>query len=114
MARAIEWIQRAAPAALLFAAHGAFAQWHGSAYGRIQGFEVTHINNFAFRVSLEGSPTLCIAGHRWAYLDGNGTNYKVFVATLLAAKAREASVTLYTVHDASGQNYCRIEHVSTD
>lgn len=109
----MQWLAYALPLAIACAAEGAFAQWQGHASGRIHTIEVTHISNYPFRVWLVGSPPLCNAGHQWAYLDGSGTNYKVFVATLLAAKARGASVSLYSLHDASGQNYCRIEHIST-
>lgn len=108
-------ILRALPLTIALVAQGAYGQWNGATSGRIRAVEVTHINNFPFRVMLEGEPVLCTAGHRWAYVDGNGSNYKVFVATpLLAAKARGVPVYLYTLHDASGQSYCRIEHVWTE
>ena len=89
------------------------AAWDGAVAGRISTIQVTAINNYPFRISLEGSPALCTAGHGWAYLDGNAANYKVFVSTLLTAKARGVPVTIYTVHDSSGMNYCRIEHIAT-
>lgn len=87
--------------------------WDGFATGRIETIEVTTaINNYAFRVWLVGAPTLCSGGHPWAYVDGNGNNYKTFVATLLSAQARGASVSLYTTNDASGVSYCRIDHMA--
>ena len=46
-------------------------------------------------------------------MDGANNNYKVLVSTLLMAKARGAAVTTYTLNDAGGNNYCRIEHIAT-
>ncbi len=90
----------------------ALAQWNGSTIGRIHTIEVTALTNYPVRVALQCRPALCTAGHTWAYVDGGNSNYKVMVAALLAANARASQVTLYTVHDASGMNYCRIEHLA--
>lgn len=85
--------------------------WDGTVRGVIATIEVSqNINNFPFRVWL-GGPALCTGGPAWAYLDGNGSNYKAFVAALLSAQARGTPVTLYTLID-SGSNFCRIEHIA--
>lgn len=91
---------------------GSSSAWDGYTSGRIQTIEVTQINNFPFRVQLEGGPVLCTGGHGWAYLDGNGTNYKVFATALLAARAQGIPVALYTTNDSSGVSYCRIDHLA--
>jgi hypothetical protein len=93
-------------------AHTASA-WDGQATGKIATIEATSLNNYAFRIWLENAPVRCSGGHRWAYVDGANNNYKVLVSTLLMAKARVAAVTTYTLNDASGNSYCRIEHIAT-
>lgn len=85
----------------------------GHTTGKIAVIEATSLNNYAFRIWLEDSPVMCSGGHRWAYVDGVNDNYKVLVSTLLMAKARGAAVTTYTLNDASGNSYCRIEHIAT-
>jgi len=87
--------------------------WDGQATGKIATIEATSLNNYAFRIWLENAPVMCSGGHRWAYVDGANTNYKVLVSTLLMAKARGAAVSTYTLNDASGNSYCRIEHIAT-
>jgi hypothetical protein len=90
------------------------AQWNGAVGGRINQIDaLADLYNFPFRVTLQGNPVMCQAGHTWAYLDGSALNYKIVASVLMMAKARNAQVTIYTKHDASGQNYCRIDYVTT-
>lgn len=98
--------------AIALQAHTASA-WDGQATGKIATIEATSLSNYAFRIWLQDAPVMCSGGHRWAYVDGANTNYKVLVSTLLMAKARGASVSTYTLNDASGNSYCRIEHIAT-
>ncbi len=98
--------------AITLQAHAASA-WDGQTTGKIATIEATSLNNYAFRIWLENAPVMCSGGHRWAYVDGANTNYKVLVSTLLMAKARGAAVSTYTLNDASGNSYCRIEHIAT-
>jgi len=88
--------------------------WDGAVVGRVANLHVTGLNNFAFRVSLQGNPVLCAAGHTWAYVSGTDANYKVYVATLLSAQARGAQVTVYTNHDGSGASYCQIGYLASE
>ncbi len=83
--------------------------YDGSVAGKIAGINVAAGNNFGFRVSLSGSPILCTGGPAWAYLNDPDSNYKVFVAALLAAKSAGSSVTLWT---ANVSGYCHIEYIS--
>jgi hypothetical protein len=98
--------------AIALQAHTASA-WDGQATGKIATIEATGLGNYAFRIWLGGAPVMCSGGHHWAYVDGTNSNYKVLVSTLLMARARGDSVTAFTLNDASGNNFCRIEHIAT-
>ena len=96
--------------AALAGSPGAWA-FDGDVTGTIFSVEVTHLGNYSFRISLNGSPALCGNSNRWAYLaDGDAVNYRTFVATLLAAKQARESVRVFSVRDSAG--YCRIEHIT--
>jgi hypothetical protein len=86
--------------------------WDGQATGKIATMEGTAITNYAFRIWLKDTPVMCSGGHRWAYVDGANSNYKVLVSMLMMANARGAAVTAYTLNDASGNSFCRIEHIA--
>ena len=62
-------VRRCLPAiAAALYAHTAIA-WDGQTTGKIAVIEATSLNNYAFRIWLEGSPVMCSGGHRWAYVD---------------------------------------------
>jgi hypothetical protein len=86
--------------------------WDGQVTGQIHGADVTDGPNYAFRIDLQGSPTLCGSSATWAYVDSNTPNYGAYVATILAAKATGDTVVVYTNRDA-GTGYCRIGYVRT-
>lgn len=88
---------------------GSAHAWDGAVAGQIATVDVTSGNNFAFRVTLKGSPTLCSGGSPWAYLNETDSNYKVYISALLAAKAAGNNVTLYTTNNGI---YCKIGYVS--
>lgn len=87
--------------------------WSGSAAGRIQAVEITAGSNFGFRVILAGPGVAqyCGSGNGWGYLNESDSNYKVYVSSLLAAKATMSTVTLWM--DNIG-GFCRIGHMRVD
>jgi hypothetical protein len=86
--------------------------WDGTTSGKINSIQVTSGNNYGFRVTLSGSPTLCGNNHKWAYVNESDSNYAVYVSSLLAAKAAQQTVTLYTYRkDSEIDGYCHIGHI---
>ena len=83
--------------------------WDGETGGQIQQIDVTEGPNYGFRVTLQGLPPLCSQGTYWAYINDTDSNYKVYVAVLLAAKASNSTVTLYTYNGGAG---CRIGYMT--
>jgi hypothetical protein len=83
--------------------------WGGTTTGKIVQIHVGNAGNLPFRVYLEGAPILCQGGIAEGYIDDADGNYKVFVATLLMAKATGSRVTLYA--DLGAFNRCRIGYV---
>ncbi|MBW8184268.1 hypothetical protein [Shewanella nanhaiensis] len=87
--------------------------WDGTVAGTINTIDVTHGQNYGFRITLKGGPKLCGNNHTWAYLNDSDSNYQVLVSTLLAAKMAGNSVRLYTNQEQnSGNNYCHIGYIS--
>ncbi len=87
----------------------AIAAWDGSTQGKIDTIEVTHESNYAFRVILEGGPTLCNSTRTFAYLNKSDSNYETYVSLLTAAKFAKTSVTIFANQTANG--YCKIGHI---
>jgi hypothetical protein len=84
--------------------------WDGVTTGRISSIAVTGAGNLPFRVYLDGSPLLCgPSGMAEGYLDDTDSNYKVYVAALMMAKAMGSTVTLHA--DVGSYNRCRIGYV---
>lgn len=92
---------------LCSAAAPSFA-WDGVTTGRVTTFEITHAANFAFRVYLDTGVAMCGGGPTWAYLNEADSNYKVYVANLMLAKAQAGQVTLFTTNV---NGYCNIGHM---
>lgn len=91
------------------------ANWHGSVTGKIKTVDVADGNNYGFRVTLNGSPKLCGNEHTWAYINEADSNYQTFVAVLLAAKAAQFDVRLFTTRKNNTANgYCRIGYISVN
>lgn len=83
--------------------------WDGVFAGKAQSVEVDAGTNYAFRVYLNPAPSaMCAGGPIWAFINETDSNYKVYVAALLAAKAQGSSVTVYS--NAVGA-FCRIGHL---
>lgn len=82
--------------------------WDGAVGGRVVSFEVTHGTNYAFRIYLEGGAAMCSGGATWAFVNESDSNYKVYVATLMLAKAQGSQVTVYSDREGA---YCRIGHL---
>jgi hypothetical protein len=82
--------------------------WDGQAIGTISTVEIAGATNFAFRITITGVSTMCAGGPNWAYLNEADSNYKVYVATLLAARAQGSTVYVYTNLE---NGYCRIGHL---
>jgi hypothetical protein len=87
--------------------------WDGYVTGKITTVDVAGGANYAFRVTLEGAPTLCNSNHTWAYINTSNSNYQTYVAVLLAAKMSGSTVTIYSNQEqSSGNGYCRIGYIS--
>ncbi|MEC4729047.1 hypothetical protein HWQ46_26395 [Shewanella sp. D64] len=87
--------------------------WDGYVTGKIVTVDVAGGANYAFRVTLEGSPKVCNNNHAWAYLNASNSNYQTYVAVLLAAKMSGSAVTIYSNQEqSSGNGYCRIGYIS--
>jgi hypothetical protein len=82
--------------------------WDGSVAGAIAGIDVAAGDNYGFRISLVGLPLLCTGGLSWAYLNDTDSNYKVYVATLLAAKTAGSRVFLWST---TVGGYCHIGYI---
>ncbi len=83
--------------------------WDATPSGKISTVEVTNGGNFGIRIWFEGTPTMCPAGARWAFLNETDSNYKVFVAAIMMAKAQGSTVTVYT-NNMNGA-FCHIGHI---
>jgi hypothetical protein len=83
--------------------------WDGVVSGTIQAVEVTGGNNFGFRVFVSGVTNMCGTGSNWAYLNETDSNYRTYVAAILAAKAQASPVSIYTT---LVNGYCQIGHVT--
>jgi hypothetical protein len=93
---------------MLIGARPAMA-WDGVVSGAVAAVEITGANNFGFRVFVSGVTNMCGTGSNWAYLNETDSNYKVYVAAILAAKAQGSSVTVFSTV-VSG--YCQIGYIS--
>ncbi|SNB46511.1 hypothetical protein [Geobacter sp. DSM 9736] len=83
--------------------------WDGAVSGRIGVVDVTSGHNYGFRIQLEGNPVIC-NGQYWAYLLDTDSNYKAYVAALLAAKISNLTVGVNVNTDGSG--YCHIGYIT--
>jgi hypothetical protein len=83
--------------------------WDGVVSGTVYAVEITGGNNYGFRVFVSGVTNMCGTGSNWAYLNESDSNYKTYVAAILAAKAQASPVALYTTV-VSG--YCQIGYIS--
>jgi hypothetical protein len=96
---------------LLFASAMALpaSAWDGSATGKISSIEVTAGTNYGFRIFLNGAQqALCTGGTSFAFLFESDSNYKVYVASLLLAKAQGSTVTIFSMNEGG---FCHIGHV---
>jgi hypothetical protein len=85
--------------------------WDGAATGRITALDVAAAGeNYGFRVTLVGAPTMCTGGAGWAAINTSATNYQATVSLLELAYSLGKNVTIYTTKDAN--NYCVIGYVS--
>lgn len=98
---------------LTFFTTQAFAAWDAVTTGTIAQIDVTSGNNYGFRISLKNSPQLCANEHRWAYLNENDSNYNVYVSVLMAAKAANQTVIVFTNRkDNSPTGFCHIGYIA--
>jgi hypothetical protein len=83
--------------------------WDGSASGKISRIDVTDASNYGMRVYLTGVSHMCTGGADWAYLNESDSNYKVYVAALMMAKAQGSTVII----DSNLQgSYCHIGYIA--
>jgi len=89
--------------------------WDGRTGGKIKSVSVTGGNNYGFRVSLEGSPTLCGNQNTWAYINESDSNYQAYVTVLMSAYLASKYITIFTnIETNSGQGYCHIGYISVE
>jgi hypothetical protein len=96
-------------AALMLSGMQPAMAWDGYVTGTVVALEITGGNNFAFRVHLAGATNICGNGMTWGYLNETDSNYKVYVAGILAAKAQGTAVSLYLTLE---NGYCHIGHIA--
>lgn len=83
--------------------------WDGEVVGVVSNLEITDANNQGFRVYLNSGMAMCTNGANWAYINEADSNYKVYVAALMAAKADKSPVRIYSTF-VSG--YCHIGYIA--
>ena len=89
--------------------------WDGSVAGKVSRIEVTSGNNYGFRVYLNGSPKLCGNDHYWAYINESDSNYQTLVSVLLAAKAGQFNVRIYSNRkEGLDDGYCHIGYIAIE
>lgn len=98
-------------AALLCVMNQMALAWDGMVTGKVILMEVTHGTNFGVRVTLDNGAPACTGGPSWAYLNEADSNYKVYVATFLTAKAMGTPVTIYSTKE---NNFCHIGHLASN
>jgi hypothetical protein len=100
-----------AGAALLLTATTPALAWDGAVTGKIAQLDVSAAGeNYGFRVTLVGAPTVCTGGVGWAAINTSATNYQATGSLLELAYSLGKVVTIYTTKDAN--NYCVIGYVS--
>ena len=77
--------------------------------GVINEVKVFGENNFAFRITFEGYPSMCSLNENWAYIEVGDTNYSTKVSALLAAFSMGNNVTIYT--EVSSRNHCHLKDI---
>jgi hypothetical protein len=102
-------IRTIALAVLWFAGAGTAHAWDGTVSGAVYAVEITGGNNFGFRVFISGVTNMCGSGSNWAYLNESDSNYKTYVAAILAAKAQGSPVTVFSTLEGG---YCHIGYIS--
>lgn len=95
--------------------------WPGIETGTIGQIHVSPGDNYGFRVYFTDGRKMCrpVAGRttdgaaNWAFLNDTDSNYKVYVAMLMMAKATGSTVTIYTNNEPYGTDgtMCRIGYV---
>jgi hypothetical protein len=82
----------------------------GFVQGRIGTLEITSGDNFAFRVHMVPETAMCGNQYTYAYLNEADSNYKVYVAAIIAARQAGDQVQIYTALDSSA--HCKIVHLA--
>src|SRR2546426_11962998 len=83
--------------------------WDGVFTGTVATVQITNGNNLGFRIFLSGISNMCGTGSNWAYLNESDSNYKTYVAAVLAAKAQGSQVTVYSTLENGS---CHIGYLS--
>jgi hypothetical protein len=83
--------------------------------GTISNLYISGETNFAVRVYLNGVADPCgNGGSAWAFINATDSNYKVYVAGLMMAKAQGNYVTLLVAPDGANPSYCRLVEFRID
>lgn len=102
------WLRAVGVSVSLAMATMTASAWDGAVGGKVVAFEITHGANYGFRVYLNAGVAMCPGGPTWAFLNETDSNYKVYVANLMLAKAQGSQVTVYSNLEGA---YCRIGHL---
>jgi hypothetical protein len=98
-------------AMFLFGIPGVSLAWDGFVTGVVSSIQVTDGGNEGFRVYLANVTSMCTNDTTGtAYLNATDSNYNVYVAALMYAKAEGSSVGVYTTLDSAGA--CHIGYIS--
>lgn len=77
--------------------------------GTIQSLSFSGETNYAVRVFLGGVTDPCgNGGSAFAFINATDSNYKVYVAGLMMAKAQGSTVNLVVAPDNYNSSYCRL------
>jgi hypothetical protein len=84
--------------------------WDGVTTGTVGEIDVTTGTGYGFRITLKTPVAMCGNANQWAYLNSTDSNYSVYVAALMMAKAQGSTVTIYSWLDSSA--YCHIGYIA--
>ncbi|HEU5134467.1 MAG TPA: hypothetical protein VFU13_04925 [Steroidobacteraceae bacterium] len=84
--------------------------WDGYPSGVPGLIQVTHGDNYGFRVQFSPAVPMCGNDNHWAYLNSTDSNYSTYVAVIMMAKSQGQPVMVYSNRDTNG--YCRIGHLA--
>lgn len=82
--------------------------WDGVSSGKVISLEVTETSNYGLRVTISPVGAMCPGGPTWAYLLEGDSNYRAYLAILIASRINENNVTVFS---QSVNGKCHIGHI---